>query len=181
MDAKWLTDQFEKNPAKSKGDLSEILGIQASGISKMLAGTRQIKAREYMLMRKFFGMPGSGDAALRKSDGIQSYSDLRVEDPSKQNWTAKPSAYNVIEVSDSAMVPDFLPGERVLVDASSRPSERPGVFALEDQGKIVIRIAEQLSASKIALSSILKTTERKTVTAGKLKILGRVIAKLNWL
>ncbi|PZP53484.1 MAG: hypothetical protein DI586_11005 [Micavibrio aeruginosavorus] len=181
MDAKWLNDQFDKNPEKSKGDLSDVLGIQASGISKMLAGTRQIKAKEYMLMRKFFDMPGTGDAVIRKSGSIQSSSALRAEDPSRQSWTTQTPFYDVVEVIDSAMVPDFLPGERVLIDGSGKLEDRPGIFAIKHQGKTMIRIAEKISASSIKLSSISKPSEAETISTIKLKILGRVIAKLNWL
>lgn len=183
MDAKWLNDQFSKFPDKSKSELSDLLDTQPSAISKMLAGTRQIKAREYMLMRKFFDMPVSGQSLSRKASSIQSYANLGAEDSAHQNWTSSSQSprYQVIEVSDASMVPDFIPGERVLIDATSKINERSGIFAIEDQGRIQIRILEQNSASKIKILSLAKDVPSKIVIAAKLHILGRVVAKLNWL
>lgn len=183
MDAKWLNDQFQKNPDRSKGDLSQLLGIQASGISKMLAGTRQIKAREYMLMRKFFDQSVSQQSSFKNKSDIQSYADLAAEDSARQDWSPKSSAtsYQIIEVSDASMLPDFLPGERVLIDSTSSLHAKSGIFAIEESGRVFIRIAEVSSPSKIKLSSIAKDSASRIVSANRVKILGRVIAKLNWL
>ncbi len=182
MDSKWLNRQFEIFPAKSKQALAESLGIQASGISKMLAGTRQIKAREYLLMRKFFDMPGDGSGAASRTLNIQSYDHLAAEDSATLLWTGKNGSphYEVVEVSDSGMMPDFLPGERVLIDTRVKNALKPGLFAIEDQGKILIRSLEA-SGPKVKISALAKDVESRTVPVAKISIKGRVIAKLNWL
>ncbi len=56
MDSQWLKTQLAYNPSKNKADLAKAIGVQPSGISKILAGTRQIKTHEYIAMRKFFGL-----------------------------------------------------------------------------------------------------------------------------
>lgn len=181
MDAQWLNQQFDKFPDKSKSDLSELLGIQPSGISKMLAGTRQIKAKEYMLMRKFFEQPGHGQSLGLKKTGI--LSNAGMNDFISQGWTqgAPNQTYNVIEVSDAGMLPDFLPGERVLIDIKSGPDEKSGIFALEENGKTILRIIEKNSPLKLKISALSKDAPAKLLPYGKVRILGRVIAKLNWL
>ncbi len=180
MDDKWLNLQFKNFPDKSKSDLSQLLGIQPSGISKMLAGTRQIKAKEYLLMRKFFDMPGSGAAIEKRKSNIQSYENLKAADGSIQAWTGTPSRYKVVEVTDSNLMPDFLPGERVLIDTSENNALRSGLFAMQDSGRFTIRILE-ISGTKLKISGIAKESNRKTVPASTVQIIGRVVAKLNWI
>lgn len=181
MDAKWLNDQFDKNPTKSKGDLSALLGMQASAISKMLAGTRQIKAREYMLMRKFFDMP-TGDRADRKvaaalSDGI-----LYAAEKSSAPWqTTNQKSYDVIEVTDTSMIPDFLPGEKVLIDRNIDLDQKSGIFVIEEQDRPSVRILELMPQAKIKITTLSKEQAAKIMPQARVKILGRVIAKLNWL
>ena len=181
MDDLWLKQQFKANPDKSKADLALFLGINASGVSKMLNGTRQIKAKEFLVMRKFFGMPVSGTEIEKRKSGIQSYANLRAEDAASQKWAGpEQQKHQIFEVPDSEMTPDFLPGERVLVDISDRNIERSGIFALEENGRKLIRILEK-SGTKIKISSLAKDATKKTVSDKSIVVIGRVVAKLNWI
>jgi len=67
MDSTWLKTQFKLNPEKNKAGLAKVLGLGAPAISKILAGERQIKAAEYMLMRRYFGLPVDGESAAQGS------------------------------------------------------------------------------------------------------------------
>ena len=63
MDSQWLKEQFDCNPDKSKAGLARALNLEPPAISKILNGTRQIKAQEYNLMRQYFGLPIDGENA----------------------------------------------------------------------------------------------------------------------
>lgn len=47
------------HPKKTKAQLARLLGLEPPAVSKILAGTRQIKAQEYMKMREFFCLGGN--------------------------------------------------------------------------------------------------------------------------
>ena len=79
MDSQWLKIQLAAHPDKSKAELAKAVGLQASGISKILAGGRQIKANEYIAMRRFFGLPVDGEAAARSMRTSSSYTILPFE------------------------------------------------------------------------------------------------------
>lgn len=210
MDRQWLQTQFRLNPDKTKAKLAKALGLDAPAISKILAGTRQIKANEYIGMRKFFGLPVDGESSL-KSGRKETYVISPLADESQQDgkqahamhdepvvpesdWVmpaslfksrtnAAPEQIRVFAVQESAMTPDFMPGEHVLVDLSNTTPSPPGVFLLSDGLGHIIRQCAYVPHSSPPAIRLVATNEKYdscTVPLSGTKIIGRVIAKLQW-
>ncbi len=199
MDDEWLKTQFLLNPDKSKADLATALRLDPPAISKILAGKRQIKAQEYMSMRRYFGLPVDGERAV----GMHSYhlkplaSGLQEQavDQDDAAWVmpaslfetrtkAPPEQIRIFAIQESAMAPDFMPGEQVLVDLSDRQPSPPGVFIVSDGLGHIIRQCEYVSHSEppeIKLSANNRKYDPYTLLLEKADIIGRVIAKLEWL
>jgi plasmid maintenance system antidote protein VapI len=129
MDSQWLKTQFAANPDKSKAGLAAAIGLEPPAVSKILNGTRQIKAQEYLQMREYFGLPVDGLSAVRKTytvkaqDGQDGFDDGSAP-PSEwsipsviSSQAAGPNKTNrVFQVRESFMEPEFKRGEHVLVD-----------------------------------------------------------------
>lgn len=210
MDRQWLQTQFRLHPDKTKAKLAKALGLDAPAISKILAGTRQIKAGEYIGMRKFFGLPVDGDRATQKKyrdsyvlaplesapesgnhDGRSMHDD---PDTPEENWVMPASLFKartratsgqirVFAVQERAMTPDFMPGEHVLVDLSDTKPSPPGVFLISDGlGHIIRQCAYVLHSSppEIRLVAANEKYDSCTVRLSGTDIIGRVIAKLQW-
>jgi transcriptional regulator with XRE-family HTH domain len=193
MDAQWLQTQFSLNPDKSKAGLAEAMGLEPPAISKILKGTRQIKAQEYILMRGYFGLPNDGHAAIASapaytlpSNAVPMFAD---GDTPPGEWmmpedfasTASPEKMRVFQVRDQFMEPEFKQGERVLVDTADKTP--PGVFVLSDGYSTMLRHCEATAKSnpvKIKISAR-KNFQTQTLQDGEFLILGRVIARLNML
>lgn len=211
MDSQWLKTQFSVNPGKTKAGLAKALNLDAPAISKILAGTRQIKANEYIGMRKFFGLPVDGEQAT-SGNRDKSYvlapltKDKEQEEKNinqalydapvpEENWvmpaslfknrtTANPEQIRIFSIQENAMVPDFMPGEHVLVDLSDVKPSPPGVFLVSDGLGHMIRQCAYVPHSdppEIKLSAVNSKYEPYTLPLEKTKIIGRVIAKLQWL
>lgn len=198
MDSEWLKTQFRLNPDKSKADLAVALGIGAPAISKMLAGTRQIKAGEYVQMRRFFGLPADGDSAAggRKGRYVLEPLGLKEKDTATDgdSWVvpanllsgrtaAAPDKIKIFTVAESAMAPDFAPGEQVLVDLSDQKPSPPGVFIVSDGIGHIIRRCEYVPRSQppqVRLSTASGKFEPHVLPLKDAGLIGRVIAKLSW-
>ena len=202
MDSTWLKTQFRLNPETNKAGLAAALGIGAPAVSKMLAGTRQIKASEYVQMRRFFGLPVDGDSAARsgKSESryvLESMAMREKDEPEAQqdSWVipasllkgrtaAPPDKVRVFKVQESAMAPDFMPGEHVLVDLADQSPSPPGAFLVSDGIGQIVRRCEHVPHSQppqVRLSTASGKFEARTVSLKDAGILGRIIAKLSWL
>jgi len=208
MDNLWLKAQFAAHPEKSKADLARLVGLDAPAISKILSGARQIKAAEYIAMRRFFGLPVDGEpspggggpdysgaAVLAPLGGglSDSGSDLGAMDddawvmPARmlaRRTSASPEQIRIFTVQENVMMPDFMPGEPVLVDLSSRIPSPPGVFIVSDGIGHIIRQCEYVPHSDpptIRLSASTGKCEPYTMPFEKAGLIGRVIAKLQWL
>ena len=66
MDSQWLNRQFELYPTKTKARLADVLGLEPPAVSKILKGMRQIKAKEYALMRQYFGLSLEDDTVVNR-------------------------------------------------------------------------------------------------------------------
>lgn len=202
MDHHWLKTQFLVNPDKSKTELAEMLGLNASAVSKILAGTRQIKAQEYAIMRRYFGLPVDGDRAVSgaRQYVIEPLSARGVQDGAASvlpddNWImparllegrtkAPPEKIRIFEVRDNAMSPDFTIGEHILVDQSDHDPSPPGVFIVSDGRGHMIRQCEYVPHSQpplVRLSTASGRFESRTVPLAEAGLTGRVIARLVWL
>ena len=132
MDSQWLKTQFQLHPDKSRADLARALDLDPPAISKILAGGRQIKAHEYIAMRRFFGLPVDGDRAVSGGYRLSPFAhDRGLSDrtatsdqdawimPAKlleSKTQAPPDKIRIFTVQDSSMEPDFMTGAQVLVD-----------------------------------------------------------------
>lgn len=206
MDANWLKTQFRLNPGKTRAGLAKALGLEAPAVSKILNGTRQIKAQEYIAMRRFFGLPADGEkasgAARNADSGAYTLAPLEsgLEDAGSpaagaESWTipahifrqrtkAPPEQIRIFTAQESVMAPDVLLGDPVLVDLSDRTPSPPGIFIVSDGLGHIIRRCDYVPHSdppQIRLSTSSGKAEPLTLPLGKAGILGRVIAKLQWL
>lgn len=197
MDATWLKTQFELNPAKTRADLARALALDPPAISKILAGTRQIKAHEYVAMRRFFDLPTDGHkAATRGSYQLQTLqAGLSEQEVSEDQdaWimparllesktTAPPEKIRIFTVRDNSMEPDFAVGTQVLVDLSDNMPSPPGVFVMSDGVGPVLRQCDIVPGEKplmVNISSRSGVSFRLPVE--NVHITGRVIARLEWL
>jgi hypothetical protein len=97
---------------------------------------------------------------------------------------AAPEQVRVFEIRDSTMAPDFQPGEHVLVDLSDTKPSPPGVFLVSDGVGHILRhceIVAQKQPVQVRLSANNRNYEAYTAVLDKAGLVGRVIAKLQWL
>ncbi len=201
MDSQWLKIQFDINPDKSKAELARALGLEPPAVSKILNGARQIKAQEYNLMRKFFGLPVDGEHATRPSNdgyrletlaGGQGLEEDSGHDGSwvipaeilNQRTQASPNQIKIFKVQDHFMEPEFRRGEHVLVDLSDAKPTPPGNFIISDGFGHMLRacaFAPKSNPPQIKISAMASEFQTQVLEAGDIDIVGRVIAKLQWL
>lgn len=202
MDAQWLKTQFKLHPGQSKAALAKALGLEPSAVSKMLNGMRQIKATEYVQMRAFFGMPSDGRKALSGVQSgyvvepLQGGAALKDREPSSESqWVipaqiigartkAGPENIKSFEVEDNLMAPEFQRGEHVLVDLSDQTPSPPGAFVVSDGFGTMIRNCERIAGSdpvRVRISALKESFAPREVLETDAQIMGRVIAKLQWL
>lgn len=202
MDSQWLNKQFELNPDKSKAGLAKALGLEPPAISKILKDMRQIKAHEYAIMRRYFGLPVDGETSLEKrkhSYVLKPLQNDNFEDANyeqgesewvipagvmKQHTKAVNGAVKVFEVDENIMGPDFKRGEHVLVDLSDKTPSPPGIFVVSDGFGYLVRQCEFIPGSappEVRVSAKDGTFQPQILKQGEFKIIGRVIAKLQWL
>jgi hypothetical protein len=204
MDSQWLKTQFQLNPDRTKAGLAKALGLEAPAISKILKGTRQIKAQEYASMRRYFGLPVDGAESIKKrhdsyviSALTHGQSNMREKDAPQDNseWvipadilsqrTKAPSnQIKIFRVKENTMAPDFRLGEHVLVDLSDQKPSPPGIFVVSDGFGYLIRHCEYIphsSPPEIRVSAKDKSFHPQILQSDEFKITGRVIAKLQWL
>ena len=201
MDAQWLKTQFETQPNKTKAGLAQALGLEAPAVSKILSGTRQIKAGEYLIMRAFFGLPVDGERAARNdnayvleplgakgrmsdsADNAQADWILPAEIMQKRTRST-PDHIKSFRVEDNMMSPDFKRDEHVLVDLEDRTPTPPGTFVVSDGFGYLLRNIEHVPSSnpaQIRISALDKNFQSQILNAKDFNIVGRVIAKLQWL
>lgn len=200
MDAKWLNKQFELYPDKSKAGLARVLGLEPPAVSKILKGTRQIKAKEYALMQQYFGQDthvSQGDYDVPYANDAQDRSTV-LEDPEptfEEDWVipasvlsgksnAAPEKVKVFQITDHLMEPAFKKGEYVLVDLSQTVPSPPGYFIVSDGYGHFARQCEMImekNAENVRVSAKDKGFSPQVLRLDELDIVGRVIARLRWL
>lgn len=202
MDSEWLKTQLRLQPDKSKADLARALKLGAPAISKILSGTRQIKAQEYIAMRRFFGMPvdgvraasGGGERAYvleplaaglqEQSTSSEDHSWVIPANVLKSKTKAPPEEIKIFAVQENAMTPDFKSGEHVIVDLSDKKPSPPGVFVVSDGMGHMIRQCQYVPQSdppEIKFTAHNNQFESYILPLEKSDIIGRVIAKVQWL
>lgn len=200
MDSRWLKKQFDLNPKKTKAGLARAMGLEPPAVSKILKGTRQIKAQEYAIMRRYFDLPVDGEAAVSTKPVLKPLAQeavLQEEDapPDNDDWVipekilrqhtkAPPDQIKIFTVDEALMEPGFKRGERVLVDLSDQMPSPPGVYIVSDGYSYLTRQCEIVPGSdpvEITLSARDQSFKSQRLKLDELKIIGRVIAKLHWL
>ncbi len=205
MDSQWLKRQFDCNPEKSKAGLARLLRLEPPAISKILSGTRQIKAQEYNMMRQYFDLPVDGeDTALKIPENAYRLDTLAgqdniLEDSSSgtthDSWIipadilsarthTPPEQIKIYSVIESVMEPDFKRGEHVLIDLFDTKPTPPGSFIISDGFGIMVRNCAYIPNSnppEIKISASSKSFQTQSLQEDDFKIIGRIIAKLQWL
>ncbi len=204
MDSQWLTLQFQLHPEKTKTDLARALGLTAPAISKILHGTRQIKAQEYHGMRRFFGLPTDGEKALHAQrdtayvlEPLREARALKEPEHTTGHWMipadimgqrtqTPPDKIKVFKVEDTMMEPAFKRGEHVLVDISDTRPSPPGPFVLSDGFGYIVRHCAFVARSTPPIIELSTTNPQSALPperhpAKHVNLTGRVIAKLQWL
>jgi len=203
MDSQWLKRQFDCNPDKSKAGLARALQLEPPAISKILNGTRQIKAQEYNLMRQYFGLPVDGERAsdlpensyrldtLAGGTGMMEAERETREDswiiPAEilsQRTQAPPNKIKIYNVKENFMEPDYKRGEHVLIDLSDKNPSPPGAFIISDGFGVMLRNCEYVPNSdpaEIRVSACNTSFQTQILQQNDFDIIGRVIAKLQWL
>ena len=206
MDSQWLKHQFDCNPERSKAELARFLGLEPPAISKILNNSRQIKAQEYNAMRRFFGLPVDGEHAAAMPENAYRLEALAGEQapflndaadggthtdswvlPAEivsQRTNASPDKIKIFTVQEHVMEPDFRRGEPVLVDMSDIEPSPAGAFIVSDGFGYMLRLCEFIPNSdppEIRVSARMKGFQTQTLKLEDFTILGRVIAKLQWL
>ncbi len=200
MDSQWLKMQFRLHPRKSKAGLAKAVGLEPPAISKILGGARQIKAAEYHAMRRYFGLPVDGEGGFYASKGsTKSYVLQPLSEPDshqqEESWIipaslierrtdTPPDQIRVFPIQDNTMAPEFKSGEHVLVDLSDTKPSPPGIFVISDGVGHIIRQCEILPNTKplkVRLRASNTRYESHDAPLRKTVLIGRVIAKLQWM
>ncbi len=197
MDSQWLKTQFDLHPDKSRADLARALDLDPPAISKILAGGRQIKAHEYVAMRKFFGLPTDGERAVAGGSYRLQTLPTGMAEKDRANdqdaWImpasllesrtdAPPEKIRIFTIRDNSMEPDFMVGAQVLVDLSDITPSPPGVFILSDGLGHVLRQCDIIPGeTPLQVNVLAKNGTAFRLPLNKAAIVGRVIARLDWL
>lgn len=201
MDSQWLNTQFKINSGKSKAGLAKAMGLEPPAISKILNGTRQIKATEYAIMRQYFGLPVDGSSTIGGYNSAITIKTLTnanglndQDDSSKAEWMipqeiisqrtdAPPHKVKIHKIEDSLMEPKFKRGNHVVVDLSDTEPSPPGTFVIFDGSNYLVRQCEYLAdsnPSEIKISTLDKSFQPQMLKKEALNIIGRVIGKMDW-
>ncbi len=101
----------------------------------------------------------------------------------RSHTQAAPAALRIIRVHGDSMVPDFRPGERVLVNTDDRLPSPPGVFIVWDGFGLVIKRLEVVPYSEPATVRLISANADYAVYERPLEdvtVNGRVIGRWQW-
>ena len=197
MNSQWLSTLFETYPEKTKKSLADFLGMELPAVSKMLNGTRQIKAEEYIGMRTFFNLPMDGEHALETQR--QSYvtsnemlnHNFAEGNDSENQWDDSNAILQkssniiykktmVIENMDDYMAPEFDQGQIVLVDLEMKEPVTADLFVVSDGMNYMVRECEMVSGAnglQVKVSAKKQGFISQILDIDEVYILGRVVGK----
>ncbi len=101
----------------------------------------------------------------------------------RSHTQAAPASLRIIRVHGDSMVPDFRPGERVLVNTDDRLPSPPGVFIVWDGFGLVIKRLEVIPYSDPATVRLISANADYAVYERPLEdvtVNGRVIGRWQW-
>ncbi len=203
MDHHWLKIQFKNNPKKTKAGLAKALNLEPPAISKILADTRQIKAKEYAIMRRFFDLPVDEVQVRTKAHSAKAsgkhYSSFYEEGP--RSWSSfqdvpaqviqkrmEPEGQHIrfMQVTEQLMEPHFYKGEYVALDVSDTNPKNSGIFIISDGYSMMLRHCALMpsktpdTSDSIHVSAFSSDFHTQVIAAHDIQIIGRVIAKVDW-
>lgn len=128
---------------------------------------------------------GAGNSAVHEvTEAERVIAEWRVpRDLLRGQTTATPNHIKIITVYGDSMVPDFAPGERLMVDTQDRSPSPPGIFVVWDGFGLVVKRVEMVPYSdppKVRLISRNKEYSTLELPAEEVHINGRVIGKWLW-
>lgn len=154
-------------------------------------------------MRRFFGLPVDGERAARGTVPDRSYVIAPLQaglsepaaDLPQESWVvpahlfahrtqAAPEQIRIFTVQDNAMAPEFAAGETVLVDLSDGRPSPPGLFVISDGLGPIVRhcaVVPQSKPVQVRVTARNAMVEPCILLLDKVEIIGRVIARLQWL
>ena len=151
---RWLREQFALNPSKTQAELADRLGIDKSGVSRILRGQRMVKAHEVGAIADYFGvMPPlglsedqaefvAGPTALapiyRMATEVRTGWRLYRNEPPVDRRTrttviARDSLAFGVYAPDDYAAPRFKPGEIIWADPGRPPRLGDDVLILESR------------------------------------------------
>jgi transcriptional regulator with XRE-family HTH domain len=129
----------------------------------------------------------AGKQSLKtKSDVAESKDILSEWSLPKQllaNQIGSESTMRIIQVMGDSMIPEFNPGDRVMVNTADRMPSPPGVFVLWDGFGLIIKRCEMVPHSnppRAVLSSANANYATYEMDVKELEIQGRVVGKWQW-
>ena len=99
------------------------------------------------------------------------------------NQVGAESTMRIIQVMGDSMVPEFNPGDRVMVNTADRMPSPPGVFVLWDGFGLIIKRCEMIPHStppRAILSSANSHYSTYEMDVSEIQIQGRVVGKWQW-
>ncbi|MBV8651850.1 MAG: S24 family peptidase [Alphaproteobacteria bacterium] len=101
----------------------------------------------------------------------------------RYHTSAPAGELKIIRVVGDSMEPDFLAGERVMVDTGDRLPSPPGVFAVWDGFSEIVKRLEMVPYSdppRVKLMSVNPAYEPRELRLDEMVINGRVVGKWKW-
>lgn len=197
MDVEWIRTALRR-PGKSQAGLARALGRDPSAVTKLLQGSRQLKAAEIAKVQAYlaaqpeatarpdweaefqlvpvYDIRASAGAGSLTEDGEPIYFHMF-----RRQWldrmTVSPGQLSVVQVSGDSMWDTLHDGDHVLLDRSQQNIRREGLY--------VIRIDEMLQIKRISMHPVSKLVTIKSdnpsyptydgVSPGDLNVVGRVV------
>lgn len=175
--------------------LAEIFGISIDSLlspsgedGEPFPAQQAARSKGFSLSIDELDVRANGDDSLLHEGMAEEKITARWQIPTnilKAQTTAPSESLKIITVFGDSMAPDFLPGERVLVDTGDRSPSPPGVFVLWDGFGLVIKRIELLPADGNAPRTVRLIPRNREYSIYEqpltdVAINGRVIGKWLW-
>ena len=178
MDYKWLQKQFEQFPTKNKVGLARALNMGMPAVSKMLNNTRQIKAREYIIMQRYFGLT---DAAATSLQGLQDYNDhIGVDwDMPDDIGQPKPARFRPYVIAQDTGSVRFCKGETLLLDPDRALSDIEEPFIMRLDGNDIMGMCKVDDKNIVHISPFGGRHNTISAPHNETEILGYIHSKME--
>ena len=158
------------------------------------------------MMRKYFNLPVDGESAAYpgyrlstitpENPGLKDCAGTDADEGNtgsswiipaqilNQRTQAPPEKIKIFQVQENLMEPDYKRGEYVLVDISDNKPSPPGPFIISDGFGYMLRLCAYSPKSnppQLKISALNDGFQTQTLGQDEIDIIGRVIAKLQWL